>query len=471
MTEISQTARRSEVLGSKMLWLAAVLVGMCGLPGIGQTAVPPSAGTQDGEASVPQLSPAAAYQQAMGPVEITRRSITNWSEVEQASLAVAIRQASAACTAKSYVTYSGNNLADFARLCALGQAWPTVVEAANRYLGEKTNDARMSEIYAAKIDAELHLKQEPEVLQDAKAMLAAVPYSSAVAEASDEALTYMEVLYTSDALSLAQVRQAPVLRALQTRLAEAAIEPGNSALRSLSVVALYRQGLTLALLEQFNGKPEDAKQAVALLDNAVASGLTSDDENSIVAMRRGYAMLGLPLGKLPVSSSLDLPGRLPDIPAHRAMTVLLLFPDWCAQCVGLARQMPETVFSVDGHEGYAYGLLAETVPPQSPSKQRAATQRSVNKFDPAFTANYLRGTPTLVVDPQLLLRFNFVDVPTLIATDSKGIVRYIGTADESAFQPGQTVDSLVAAIGKRWPWPTAPEPPSNAITVPLGVTR
>jgi hypothetical protein len=36
----------------------------------------------------------------MHPVEVTRSSITNWSDIEQASLAVAIKRAADACAAR-----------------------------------------------------------------------------------------------------------------------------------------------------------------------------------------------------------------------------------------------------------------------------------------------------------------------------------------------------------------------------------
>ncbi len=399
----------------------------------------------------PQKSPGAAYQEAMRPVEITRRSIANWSQIEQASLGIAIRGASVACAARSYKSYSGNDLADYVRLCALGQGWPVVLQAAEGYLSDKANEERVAEIYGEKIDAELHLKQEPEALRDAKAMLGAVPYGRAVAEASDEALNYMEVLYTADAVSLAALREGSVLRALHEALGVPVAGTVGGSTSRQSVVDLYRQGLRLAVLQQFNGNVEDARQSVAALDDAVGSEIVRDDRIGIAAMQQEYAQLGQPLGVLRPKLSLDVSRRLPDIPANRAVTVLLLFPDWCAQCSRIAREMPESVFTVEKHEAYSYGLLVQTVPAQSPPNQASAGQQRSDEFNPALAASYLKGTPTVVVDSQVLSRFNAVDVPILIVTDRDGVVRFIGTADENAFKAGQTVDSLVSVIGRRWP--------------------
>ncbi len=82
-----------------------------------------------------------------------------------------------------------------------------------------------------------------------------------------------------------------------------------------------------------------------------------------------------------------------------------------------------------------------------------AADKTLNErggFDAAYAAEYLKGTPTVTVAPSLLERFNVTDVPLLIVTDSQGVVRLIDVADETALQPGNTVDSAVALIGKHW---------------------
>jgi hypothetical protein len=52
---------------------------------------------------------------------------------------------------------------------------------------------------------------------------------------------------------------------------------------------------------------------------------------------------------------------------------------------------------------------------------------------------------------ELLAAFDAVDVPLLIITDSRGVVRYIEAVDENALLPGGLVDSAIALVGKRWP--------------------
>ena len=48
----------------------------------------------------PQLSPKAAYDEAMHPTELTRNSITNWSDTELSVYKVTIFNAGTACAAR-----------------------------------------------------------------------------------------------------------------------------------------------------------------------------------------------------------------------------------------------------------------------------------------------------------------------------------------------------------------------------------
>jgi hypothetical protein len=409
-------------------------------------------GGRDQSLAESQLSPAAAYQEAVRPVEVTRHAIANWSEIEQASLAIAIKQASTACAARQPGDYSGDALADLIRLCALGQAWPVVERASGRYIEQKTTRPRLAEVYAAKIDAELHLKDEAAALRDAMQTLEAVPYSSVPANATTEALDYMELLYTGDAVALATKRQPLILEALgRTPATPGPADSGTTAIAP-TIPDLYRQGLRMAVLQQLDGQTEASRRTVAALDAVLSPGLSSDDHLEIEGVRHQYAHLGELLPPIAPSRSLDLSSRIPEIPARDSITALLLFPDWCAQCIRLARQIPEGGFSVMGHKASMYGLLVETVPAEKPPKISEKTgETQPDSFNPAYAAASLGGTPTVMASSELLAAFDAVDVPLLIITDSRGVVRYIEAVDENALLPGGLVDSAIALVGKRWP--------------------
>ena len=425
-------------------------------------------------APAPQLSPKAAYDDAIHPLELTRHSISNWSDTEVAALTVSMAHAKIACDARDPKHFTGSDLIDLAKLCSLGQSFPAVIAASTLYIASDAPKPQLAQAYADLIDAQLHLKDEHDALASAQTMLAAVPYDTLTADTIDEALSFMQFVYTTDALSLALTREPLLLASLSasaTATPPTPTYPGAEPPQSLH--ELYADGIFLAALQQLSkASPESITATIAALDATLPSVLAPDDAIPITLTRRRYALLGQPLPNLshpahpsnphkPVAlTSLDLP-ELPDLPARNAITALLLFPDWCAQCIRMDKKLPETVFTVAGHEAYIYGLLAQTVPPNHPPTTR--TQASI-PFTAADATNDLRNTPTLVVDPSFLDQFAVEDVPYLIVTDAQGILRVLQSVSDEAIDPGGTIDSAIARIGAQWPSPrlNPSQPPAAA---------
>ena len=152
---------------------------------------------------VPQLSPQAAYDDAIRPVEIVHRSVSNWSDAEQDSLAVAVKSATLACASRKASDYSGDQLIALARLCSLGLNWPAMDDAATRYIGSA--DAAKPQLtlaYGLKLEAALHLHDNPQIVETGRALLHAVPYDATADAAMNEALEYLRLAYPGDALVL-----------------------------------------------------------------------------------------------------------------------------------------------------------------------------------------------------------------------------------------------------------------------------
>lgn len=430
-----------------------------------------------------QLTPNAAYQEAIHPLEITRHSISNWSDTEVAALKASIAHAQADCAARDPKTFFGSDLIDLAKLCALGQSYPAIITAATLYIAADEPKPQLTQAYTDLIDAQLHLKDERDALASTLAMLVAVPYDTLTAETVDEAIRFMQFVYTPDALSLSLARE-PLL--LATIRATAAAKPATPTYPEpeppQSLHELYADGIALAALQQLaKSSPESITATLDALNAALPATLSPDDAIPIAVTRRRYALLGQPLPNLkrpahptnprkPVAlTSLDLPSlpRLPNLPAHNAITALLLFPDWCPQCIRMATKLPETVFTVAGHEAYLYGLLAQTVPPNAPS---TAQGNGPTLFSPADAADLLRNTPTLIVDPSFLDQFAVDDVPYLILTDSQGIVRVLQSVSDDDLNPGAAIDSAIARVGAQWPSPRL-NPPPPAAKAPASATR
>ncbi len=206
-------------------------------------------------AQSPQLSPKAAYNQAMHPLDLTRQSISNWSDTETAALTVTITNARTGCEARDPKTFTGTDLIDLARLCALGQSFPEVIVAASRYIASPEaatgTQQQLAFAYAALVNAQLHTRDEPAALTSAKTMLTAVPYDATVADAIDSAINYMQFLHTADALSLATARQ-PLLLAQMQQLTSSTTLAASS---QPSLHDLYADGLALAAIQQLAKSP------------------------------------------------------------------------------------------------------------------------------------------------------------------------------------------------------------------------
>jgi hypothetical protein len=411
-----------------------------------------------------QLSPKAAYDEAMHPLDVTRRSMSNWSDTEIGALTVAMTQAKVECAARDPKTFTDADLIDLAKLCALGQNSSAVVEAATRYIAADGPKPQLAQAYVELIDAQLQLKDESAAFASAQTMLTAVPYDTLTAEALDEAIGFMQFVYTPDALTLALAREPYLLaRISATAVALPPIPAYPGAETAQSLHELYADGIALAALQQLDkAAPASIAATLNALDATLPATLAPDDAVPIALSRRRYALLGQPLPDLahpahpavahkPVAlATLDVPSVLPQLPAPNAITALLLFPDWCAQCLRMDTKLPQTVFTVAGHEAFAYGLLAQTFTPNPPPTGSAV---AATGFNPADAANDLRNTPTLVVDPSFLDVFTANDVPFLIVADAQGVVRVLQPVSDDALNPGGTIDAAIARVGAQWPSP------------------
>jgi thiol-disulfide isomerase/thioredoxin len=407
--------------------------------------------------SAPQLSPQAAYDQVLTPFEITRRSIQNWSDSETAAFAIAIHDASAACQARTPEQFSGEDLIAYARLCALGQQWPSVSVAATRYIDATgTPKPQLSLAFAFQINAAFNMKDEQHGLAASLTMLTAVPYDLTADQAMQGALHYMQLAFMADALTLYAAREPYVLKALSTaNLASAAGPVPRS--------TLYADGLAYAALQKFAGYDDDAASTVHELDAALPAKLAPDEEIPIAITRRQYALIGSKLPAIPLAESLFTEHETPVIDTkHASTTVLLLFPPWCAQCVKMAQSVMPTLYRVSENGVHIYPLLAQAPRPvPAPPKVEKRSAKSKAQTEPAepaapkTAADLLIHTPTLIVPESTVSQFAATDFPLLIATDSKGIIRFIQPAPETALNEGDFLDQVAAHIAAQWP-PEAP---------------
>ncbi|MCU1323636.1 MAG: hypothetical protein JWM43_3285 [Acidobacteriaceae bacterium] len=416
-----------------------------------------------------QLSPQAAYDQAIAPVEITHRAIANWSYIEIAALGTAVHQASEACAQRASIAYTSDDLIAFAKLCALGQQWPASLKASTTYIGSPDPlKPQLARAYVYQVEADLNLRDEKAALEACLAMLKSVPYGPIADEVTTSALRYLQLAFTQDALELHSARQPFLLRMLRAPAPATATQAADSIPRPI----LFQHALDFAALELYDNHAYLATGILTDLNAATPSDLSPDDAIPIADARRQYALLGTHLPPISVSAALFSSTTPPRInPDFGASTVLLLSPPWCAQCLRQAQQIAPALSRLGSSKVRIYALLADDhlptqqVPGTSqPSSAPASTRRTPQRNQPASpsaekepsteqsAADQLLGTPTLVVAPATLSSFAASDFPFLIATDHDGIIRLIlPAAPENGLVAGGAIDQLTAHILENWP--------------------
>jgi hypothetical protein len=474
-----------------MRWLAAGVLFAAGMVGA-QTSVPPSSSAVIQDA--PQLSPQAAYDEASRPVDIVHRAVGNWSEVEQASLAVAVEKAKAACGARSPYQYTGEDLLAYARLCSFAQMWEPVQQAATGYLiaqsaatpeEKRTGFPNLSLAFDYVVQASLQLKNPVNAFGTAQTMLRTVAYDDLVSEAVNGVVRYVQLIQTNEALTLLEQRQPVLLAMLRARGATAATSAAGqgfavadglfpSSRPPLAVHELYADAIELPAMQQFAREPAKAAASYAALEAALPHALSADDAVLVAAVRRQYVLLGAPLPAIAASASLldTASHKAPDLNGKKAgAAAFLLFPYWCAQCVAMNPHFNDVRVALEAEGVQFYALLAEAKPwPTAtkvvikssarggasalrPGKSQgaAASHEDVQPGAAPDAADQLMGTATLIVPAETVDTFAATDFPLLIATDGCGLVRYIGVAPENVLVDGGLVYQIAERVLQQWP--------------------
>lgn len=159
--------------------------------------------------------------------------------------------------------------------------------------------------------------------------------------------------------------------------------------------------------------------------------------------------------------SLMDPRESPHITADfGAATALLLFPDWCTQCVHMGPDLVGAAVRQQERQVRVYGLLAGAAPdpalltPQNRTGIAKAPAQSAPKDKPATQippATLLLHSPTQMVPSSVLDTFGATDFPFLIVTDHAHIIRFLGSVSDSVLQPGDALDRVVEHVAAQWP--------------------
>ncbi|WP_263359975.1 hypothetical protein [Acidicapsa ligni] len=381
--------------------------------------------------------PGDVYKEAMHPLDVVRDSLDNWSDPELAAFATGMRKAKIACEQAKPEDYSGDDLYDLGRLCALGQEWNATHTIAVKYIasGDETHRARA---YAMSINALIHMGDSEHGVETAREMLQKLPYDAVVAESVGYLTTYLEESLDPAALSLAVEHRPFLMEALAKGVPLPEIH-GNDL---TSVGMFYESIMQVAFLQRYAGRDQDADATIADLKAAMAKLGTVgvEDRILITAVDKRYAFLGAQIPSIDVYKSLLNPAAKAKINQVRgSLTVLLLFPDWCAQCHKMMKPLSSLAIRQAESKVYAYGLVFE-----DGKESSAKAPHDWNFLD--ANEKELIGTPTLIVSPDTPGVFGADDYPLGVVTDTDGRIRFIGVLPTNALDPHGFVGEVVNRI-------------------------
>jgi hypothetical protein len=401
--------------------------------------------------AAPALTPGALYKQAMHPLEVVRSSMDNWSDTEIGAFVVSMRMAREACGQAAPENYTGDDLFDLARLCSLGQDWNSANTAATRYLDSRA-ELHRTQAFALGINALMHLNGAELAVQTAQSMMRSQPFDAEEAYALRYLKDALEQAGNPAALALAQDEHPLILKALETGAGLKAAH--GDAFISLS--ALYESAMEQAFWQRYGHNDLAAAATVAETDASLAKGAAPsvEDRLRIDAVRTQYALLGKPLPAFKTASVQPAPKSAPKVrskasasnapmqigPDYGVATVLVLFPDWCAQCRKLITTLTDFASVNKETPIHAFGLMFLDDPAslnQSAEDKQAAHEQSLRE---------VQGTSTLLVDANDARAFGALDFPFGIVLDHQGKVRYVGVLPGDAFNGNGYVQKVLARM-------------------------
>ncbi len=397
----------------------AMISGVGVLAGQATPQKPSDRSLQDAKMQAAQAeTPGEMYKDAMQPLSIVRKSLDNWSDAELGALALGMHKAKEECAASKPEDFDGDDLYDFARLCALGQDWEGSNNAALLYIARKL-DPHRAQAYALSVNALVHMKAMDLATQTTLEMLWRLHYDAEVAYAVRFMKDTLEETSNPMAVVLAMKEHAPLMDALK-RHAPLKAMAGDAV---LSVGALYDSAMELAFWQREGGDDTGAAATLADIDAAMKADtpLAAEDAQMVKEVQTRYALLGTELVAPKVLRSLQTPPARLRIDTHAAATVLVLFPDWCGGCRKMMKSLTEFAKVNKETPIHAYGLVFEddSVIPAGPGHDLLMKE--------------LRGTSTFVVPASTAADLGAVEFPLGIVLDKAGKVRFIGAIPGDAF--------------------------------------
>jgi thiol-disulfide isomerase/thioredoxin len=407
------------------------------------------------------LTPGEIYKQAMHPLDVVRSEIGNWSDPELQALGVGVKMARGACDQAKPEDLRGDDLYDLARLCAFGQDWNQAYAVAQDYIAALDNTHR-AQAYVISVSALVHIHDIDAAVATARTMLRSLPYDAEVAYSILSLKDYLEQSGNPAALMLAGLEHPAIVDALKQGVP---LKAAHSE-AVMGIGALFESGMELALYKRYAGDDKSAGATVSDLEGALGTSaqisgaqVSGADWLEISRVRAEYNLIGWRLPQIEIERSLEtkaarVPAPAAATHAQRApaltqtsefappingpdfgeATVLVLFPDWCAQCRAMMKTVTEFATLNAETPIHAWGLMY------------TGTAQSAGDLAMESSAKELEGTNTLIVSAGTAARFAPNDFPLAIVVDRAGVVRFIGVIPTDSFNGNGYMERIIVRM-------------------------
>jgi thiol-disulfide isomerase/thioredoxin len=402
------------------------------------------------------LTPGEIYKQAVHPLDVVRSELGNWSDPELQALGVGVKMAREACDQAKPEDYRGDDLYDLARLCALGQDWTQANTVAQDYIAALENTHR-AQAYVISVSALVHIHDIDTAVATARTMLRSLPYDAEVAYSIRSLKDYLEQSGNPAALMLAQLEHPSIIDALKQGVP---LKAAHSE-AVMGIGTLFESGMELALFERYTGDDKSAGATVSDLEDALGTTaqFSGADWQQISRVRAEYSLIGWRLPQIEIERSLETKAARVPAPAGGAhaqrsptltqtstfvppingpdfgdATVLVLFPEWCAQCRAMMKTVTEFATLNAETPIHAWGLMY------------ADAAQNADDAAAASSAKELEGTNTLIVSTATASKFAPNDFPLAIVVDRAGVVRFIGAIPTDSFNGNGYMERIIVRM-------------------------
>lgn len=420
-------------------------------------------------------SPSDAYDRAMQPVEIVRRSPNNITDSEIAAWGVAVKAAAHACAGQRLEDFSTEDLFHFARLCQLGQQYEDAYAAAQKYIGDgntRSAESARALIVRASLSAGNLLRAQ----QGAKDLLRTYPYDGTVHTLVQE--TIMALASTDameNAIKLVEERSARLMSAMRAggglALHEGSYKVPESLLvrDALEAAYMYRaENRVLGAQSKADALIDDVRQAV----DAAAPNLSVVERDTMNAALRRAEMLMAAAPPVAIEAA-SAKGAAPRtvIRYDKNVTVLAFYAPWSPQRDALFELLSNMTRD---YKLFPVQFFAITTPTVATGDSDAKPADVLTQLLQPFGKNP-PSVPIVVSTDAVSQAFANDDWPMFAVVDTAGQLRFLDTLTSPEYKDGGRMHRLVAALASQvGPLPAPPAPvksKTGRVKVPEGTLQ